>query len=147
MSLSISTEHISYDELCHNDKVVISDDSLFRQRLDDSHQFLLEEIAKGKPIYGVTTGYGESGKNYSAFEEAKELQKNLFRFHGCGVGDFLSPEECKRILLIRLSSLSKGFSGVTVDLLERMAMLYNMDIIPRIPSQGSVGARGVLTPL
>jgi len=122
MSLSISTEHISYDELCHSEKVVISDDSLFRQRLDNSHQFLLEEIAKGKPIYGVTTGYGESGKNYSAFEEAKELQKNLFRFHGCGVGDFLSHEECKRILLIRLSSLSKGFSGITVGLLERMAL-------------------------
>ena len=147
MSLSISTEHISYDELCHSEKVVISDDSLFRQRLDNSHQFLLEEIAKGKPIYGVTTGYGESGKNYSAFEEAKELQKNLFRFHGCGVGDFLSHEECKRILLIRLSSLSKGFSGITVGLLERMAILYNMDIIPRIPSQGSVGASGDLTPL
>jgi len=147
MSLTINSEHIGYNDLSHANKVVISNEVPFRKRLEDSHQFLLDEIAKGKPIYGVTTGYGESGKNYSAFEEAQELQKNLYRFHGCGVGEALSHDECKRILLIRLTSLSKGYSGITADLLERMALLYNMDIIPRIPSQGSVGASGDLTPL
>jgi histidine ammonia-lyase len=147
MPLNINAEHVKYEELCHCDEVAISKDETFRKKVEDSHRFLLDEIAKGKPIYGVTTGYGESGKNYSAFEEAKELQKNLFRFHGCGVGDYLSHDECKRILLIRLTSLSKGYSGVTVELLERMALLYNNDIIPRIPSQGSVGASGDLTPL
>jgi histidine ammonia-lyase len=147
MPLNINAEHVKYEELCHCEEVAISKDETFRKKVEDSHRFLLDEIAKGKPIYGVTTGYGESGKNYSAFEEAKELQKNLFRFHGCGVGDYLEPNECKRILLIRLTSLSKGYSGVTVGLLERMALLYNNDIIPRIPSQGSVGASGDLTPL
>jgi histidine ammonia-lyase len=129
------------------ESVRISEDAAFRKKMEDSHAFLLQEIEKGKPIYGVTTGYGESGKNYSAFEEAKELQKNLFRFHGCGVGEYLTLEECKHVLLIRLTSLSKGYSGVTVNLLERMAMLYNKNIIPVIPSQGSVGASGDLTPL
>lgn len=147
MPLDINAQHVEYEALCHCDEVVISKDETFRKKVAGSHRFLLDEIAKGKPIYGVTTGYGESGKNYSAFEEAKELQKNLFRFHGCGVGEYLSHDECKRILLIRLTSLSKGYSGVTVDLLERMALLYNNDIIPRIPSQGSVGASGDLTPL
>jgi len=147
MLLDINGEHITFEGLRSCDQAVVSDNVPFRKKIEDSHAFLLEEIAKGKPIYGVTTGYGESGKNYSAFEEAKTLQKNLFRFHGCGVGEYLSHEECKRILLIRLTSLSKGYSGVTVALLERMALLYNSDIIPRIPSQGSVGASGDLTPL
>ena len=147
MQVEISGKHIDFEQLSKAESVRISDDAAFRKKMEDSHAFLLHEIEKGKPIYGVTTGYGESGKNYSAFEEAKELQKNLFRFHGCGVGEYLTPEECKHVLLIRLTSLSKGYSGVTTNLLERMAMLYNKNIIPVIPSQGSVGASGDLTPL
>ncbi len=147
MQIEISGQHIDFSALSHAESVTISEDAAFRKKMNDSHAFLLHEIEKGKPIYGVTTGYGESGKNYSAFEEAKELQKNLFRFHGCGVGENLTYEECRRVLLIRMTSLSKGYSGVTVNLLERMAMLFNRDIIPVIPSQGSVGASGDLTPL
>ncbi len=147
MQIEISGQHIDFSMLSNVTSVTISDDAAFRKKMEDSHAFLLHEIEKGKPIYGVTTGYGESGKNYSAFEEARELQKNLFRFHGCGVGEDLTHDECKKVLLIRLTSLSKGYSGVTVNLLERMAMLFNKDIIPVIPSQGSVGASGDLTPL
>lgn len=147
MSTKINAQHVNYEELCHAERVEVSNDEAFRKKIADSHQFLLDEISTGKPIYGVTTGYGEAGTNYSAFEQAKELQKNLFRFHGCGVGEMLSHDECKRILLIRLTSLSKGYSGITADLLERMAYFFNNDIIPVIPAQGSVGASGDLTPL
>ncbi len=147
MSTNINAQHINYGDLCHTERVEVSKDGVFRKKIADSHQFLLDEISTGKPIYGVTTGYGEAGTNYSAFEQAKELQKNLFRFHGCGVGEMLSHDECKRILLIRLTSLSKGYSGITAELLERMAYFFNNDIIPVIPSQGSVGASGDLTPL
>ncbi len=147
MHIEINGSHIEMSVIKDVTEVTISNDKMFRKKMSDSHEFLLSEISKGKPIYGVTTGYGEAGKNYSAFKEAVELQRNLFRFHGCGVGEFLSKSECKRILLIRLISLSKGYSAVTVELLDRLALLFNRDIIPVIPSQGSVGASGDLTPL
>jgi len=147
MAIIIDGSHVDYNSLSLSEELVVSNDEKFRQKLANSHQFLLDEISSGKPIYGVTTGYGEAGTNYSAFEEALELQKNLFRFHGCGVGEYLTHNECKRMLLIRTISLSKGYSGVTVHLIERMALLFNNDVIPRIPSQGSVGASGDLTPL
>ena len=147
MPTQINAQHIDYKELQTSQKVEISHDEAFRTKIANSHQFLLDEISSGKPIYGVTTGYGEAGTNYSAFEQAKELQKNLFRFHGCGIGPSLSHVECKRILMIRITSLSKGYSGITAALLERMAYFFNNDIIPVIPAQGSVGASGDLTPL
>jgi len=80
MSIKINAQHIDYKELCDTNNVEVSTEEAFRSKIANSHQFLLDEISTGKPIYGVTTGYGEAGTNYSAFEQAKELQKNLFVF-------------------------------------------------------------------
>lgn len=147
MHLIIDDRRISLEEIGQAETVELSADADYREILERSHAFLLGEIGRGKPIYGVTTGYGESGKNYTAFDDAVNLQQNLYRFHGCGVGDLLSHDECKTIMLIRITSMAKGYSGISADLLERLAFLYSNDIIPAIPSQGSVGASGDLTPL
>jgi histidine ammonia-lyase len=107
----------------------------------------MNSIKAGKPIYGITTGYGASGKNYVDYEDAKTLQKNLFRFHGCGIGKNLSYKVCRYAVIMRTVSLSKARSGISIELLHRLEMLVQKDIIPVIPSQGSVGASGDLTPL
>ena len=102
---------------------------------------------KTKPIYGITTGYGASGKNYVSYDDAQRLQQNLYRFHGCGVGKNLSEKVCRYAVIMRTVSLSKGRSAVSINLLNRMELLIEKNIIPVIPSQGSVGASGDLTPL
>ncbi len=72
---------------------------------------------------------------------------NLFSFHGCGVGEYLSEDVSRIMLIIRMASLAKGKSGISYDLLKRFELLLEKKIYPLIPSQGSVGASGDLTPL
>jgi len=146
MTLRVDSRHISLDEIIVTDNLEISDNSMFLKGIEHAHSFLMEQI-KTKPIYGITTGYGASGKNYVSYEDTKRLQKNLFRFHGCGVGVNLSKKVCRYAVIMRIISLSKGRSAVSVALLHRLELLIQKDIIPVIPSQGSVGASGDLTPL
>ena len=143
----IDERYITLSEIINSDKIEISNDKKFVDHINETHNFLINEIKDGKPIYGITTGYGASGKNYVSYEDSKILQTNLFRFHGCGVGKKLSYKVCKYALIARTISLSKAKSGVSIELLKRLEMLIQKDIIPLIPSQGSVGASGDLTPL
>lgn len=143
----IDNQTISYKNFIHDDKIKLNDSQEFIDFINSGHEFLIENISKGRPIYGVTTGYGEAGQNYAAFEEAEELQYNLFSFHGCGVGEYLSAEVSRIMTTIRMISLSKGKSGISYDLLKRFELLLDNKIYPLIPSQGSVGASGDLTPL
>ncbi|MCK4737004.1 MAG: aromatic amino acid lyase [Sulfurimonas sp.] len=137
----------SYKNFIHNSEVKLNDTQEFIDFINAGHDYLIENIRNGRPIYGVTTGYGEAGQNYAAFEEAEELQYNLFSFHGCGVGEYLSADVSRIMTTIRMISLSKGKSGISYDLLKRFELLLKKEIYPLIPSQGSVGASGDLTPL
>ena len=143
----IDERYITLIEIINSNTIEISSDKNFVNHINETHNFLINEIKDGKPIYGITTGYGASGKNYVSYEDSKILQTNLFRFHGCGVGKKLSYKVCKYALIARTISLSKAKSGVSIELLKRLEMLIQKDIIPVIPSQGSVGASGDLTPL
>ncbi|RXJ78272.1 histidine ammonia-lyase [Arcobacter sp. F2176] len=147
MNLQIDKRYITLDEITKASNIEISKDNVFLNYINHTHDFLMNEIKDGKPIYGITTGYGASGKNYVSYEDSKTLQKNLFRFHGCGIGVNLSHKVCRYAVIMRTISLSKAKSGVSVELLKRLEFLIKEDIIPVIPSQGSVGASGDLTPL
>jgi histidine ammonia-lyase len=98
-------------------------------------------------IYGVTTGFGDSCTVAIQPELIAELPRHLYIFHGCGLGGHFSPSETRAVIATRLTSLCKGFSGVSVGLLEQLTGLLAQDILPAIPSEGSVGASGDLTPL
>jgi histidine ammonia-lyase len=147
VKLLIDNRTIQLAEIMTADEVRISNDDAFVEQIRRSHDFLMEQIKVGKPIYGITTGYGASGKNYVSYDDSMVLQKNLFRFHGCGVGQNLSHKVCRYAVIMRTISLSKARSAVSMELLERLALLIDKDMIPVIPSQGSVGASGDLTPL
>jgi len=137
---------VDYEDFLSED-IQLSKNEKFIQFINDGHQFLIKQMEDGKPIYGITTGYGEAGKNYAAFEEAKEMQQNLYRFCGVGVGEYLSDDISRTMILLRLISLAKGKSGISYELLERFELLLKYKIYPLIPSQGSVGASGDLAPL
>jgi len=143
----IDNNTVEYENFIHNEKIELSNDPKFVDFINAGHEYLINEIKDGRPIYGITTGYGEAGSNYAAFEEARELQQNLYRFCGVGVGEYLSAEVSKIMVTVRLISLSKGKSGVSYELLKRFELLLNHKIYPLIPSQGSVGASGDLSPL
>ena len=116
-------------------------------RIRANRTFLERRIQGGADIYGVTTGFGSSSRNTFSNAHAIELQYNLARYHGCGVGAFLSEEDGAATLAVRLNCLARATSGVSWELLERLEQMLVRRLIPAIPAQGSVGASGDLTPL
>ena len=127
--------------------VRISNNPNFLHKLNTSREKLHTALTVGAPIYGVTTGYGQSCGNRIDALDAAELGNNLIRYHGCGVGELLPMVETRAAILCRLASLAQGFSGVSETLLQRLAALINANITPLVPSIGSVGASGDLTPM
>lgn len=119
----------------------------FRERIARGADFLDRLLREDGVIYGVTTGYGDSCTVTIPPELVTELPHHLYTYHGCGAGRFLSPEETRAVLAVRLASLAQGMSGVSVALLQQLEQLLVHDVLPRIPAEGSVGASGDLTPL
>lgn len=127
--------------------VALADDAAFVARIEAGARFLERLLAEGGVVYGVNTGYGDSCTVAIPDELVAELPMHLTRYHGCGLGEYLSPAAIRAVLVCRLNSLAQGYSGVRHVLLERLALLINQDILPLIPCEGSVGASGDLTPL
>ncbi|WP_421204508.1 HAL/PAL/TAL family ammonia-lyase [Aeromonas enteropelogenes] len=119
----------------------------FRARIQRGADYLDRLLADEGVIYGVTTGYGDSVTRAVPLDLVDALPLHLTRFHGCGLGENLSPAATRAVLATRLNSLAQGVSGVSVTLLERLTWLLQQDLLPRIPEEGSVGASGDLTPL
>jgi histidine ammonia-lyase len=126
---------------------VLSDAAEFRAAIARGADFIDRLLSTEDSIYGVTTGYGDSCTVMVEPGLVAELPRHLYTFHGCGLGECFRPAETRAIIAARLASLCKGFSGVSVALLEQMVLLLRRDLLPRIPSEGSVGASGDLTPL
>ncbi|NHZ96981.1 aromatic amino acid ammonia-lyase [Massilia sp. CCM 8734] len=125
----------------------LSLDPVFRAAIARGADFLDRLLREDGTIYGVTTGYGDSCTVVIPPELVAELPHHLYTYHGCGLGEYLTPAQTRAVMATRLASLSKGFSGVSVELLEQIARLLDAGLLPLIPSEGSVGASGDLTPL
>ena len=128
-------------------QVALAGDPDYRDRLRRSSEFLEKTQSHGTEIYGVTTGVGSSLENQIPESLREEMSLNLLRFHGVGTGRILEEEEAAAVLVARIASLARGYSGVREELLERLCDLLNKRMLPRIPAEGSVGASGDLTPL
>ena len=104
-------------------------------------------VESGRPAYGVNTGFGKLSDVTVPADELRELQINLVRSHACGVGQPLSPEETRAMLLLRANVLAKGFSGARAIVAETLLSMLERGVLPVIPEKGSVGASGDLAPL
>ncbi len=116
------------------------------RRVAASRRVLERAMASGQTIYGVNTGFGELASTRISTERLAQVQRNLVLSHACGVGELLSPAEARAILFLRVNELSRGFSGVRPALVRHLARMLDANIIPLIPSRGSVGASGDLAP-
>lgn len=125
----------------------LDEGAAFRAGIERGAQYLDRLLREDGVVYGVTTGYGDSCTVSIPPELVAQLPHHLYTYHGCGAGRFLTPEETRAVLAVRLTSLARGKSGVSAELLERLALLLRHDVLPLIPAEGSVGASGDLTPL
>src|ERR1700759_4583641 len=117
------------------------------EAVEASRTLKRELIDREIPIYGVTTGFGESAHRQISPATTGQLQQNILRFMGVGTGPIAPPEVARVTMLLRANCLSKGNSGVRVELIEHVLELLNHDVTPFIPERGSCGASGDLAPL
>ncbi len=146
----ISAEHLSIERIGeiieHGYKIELSEDS--RQRMIRCREYLDRKIAETKsPIYGVTTGFGSLCNVSIGKDHLAQLQINLMMSHACGTGERVPNEIVKIMMLLKIQSLSYGYSGCKLDTVERLVDFFNNDIYPIVYMQGSLGASGDLVPL
>ena len=146
----ISAEHLTIErigEVVYNGyKLELSDDA--RNRIIRCREYLDEKIAKTtRPVYGVTTGFGSLCNVSVNPDQLAQLQINLMMSHACGVGDRVPNDIVKMMMLLKVQSLSYGYSGCKLDTVQRLVDFFNNDIYPVVFMQGSLGASGDLVPL
>src|SRR5260221_512850 len=109
---------------------------------------VIEKLAdEGQTVYGVTTGFGQLSRVRIPHDQLTDLQHNLLRSHGAGVGEPLSEEVTRAMMLLVAASLARGNSGVRTEVVQLLLDMLNARVYPIIPSRGSVGASGDLAPL
>lgn len=150
MTHSISAAHLSIERvgeiIKNHEKLALSDDA--RSRIIRCREYLDNKIAQTQtPVYGVTTGFGSLCNVSVGKDELSRLQINLMMSHACGTGDRVPNDIVKIMLLLKIQSLSYGFSGCKLDTVERLIDFFNNDIYPVVYMQGSLGASGDLVPL
>jgi len=117
-----------------------------RERLAVARAVVDRVVAEEKVVYGVTTGFGQLATTHIPVAKVRELQQNLVRSHAVGVGAPLPREVVRAAMLIRASTMSKGYSGVRAEVVELLVGMLNADVVPYVPSRGSLGASGDLAP-
>lgn len=115
--------------------------------MENSVQVLAKRLADGVPVYGVTTGFGDSSYRRVAVENTAELQRNLIRYHLNGVGPFARRDVVRATMLIRANSLARGDSAIRPEVVDLLLGMIQHDVVPRVPERGSLGASGDLVPL
>ena len=118
-----------------------------RDRMARSRSAVERWVEEERVIYGVTTGFGEFANVSISRQQIEQLQSNLIRSHSVGAGESLSPEIVRAMMILRVNALASGFSGIRLDVVETFIGMIRHDILPVVPSQGSVGSSGDLVPL
>ena len=150
MTHIISKEFLAIDEigriLREGEKIELGAEA--KEAIIKCREYLdskMEDI--GRPVYGVTTGFGSLCNITIAQDDLSKLQHNLVKSHACGIGAKLRPEIVRLMLLLKVQSLSYGHSGAQLETIQRLVDMYNYDILPVVYEQGSLGASGDLAPL
>ena len=126
-------------------KVSLSEECIIK--MDLSRNYIEKRMNDGEVIYGLNTGFGSFSSVIIDDAQVEELQRNLIRSHSTGVGEPFSKEQTRAMMLLRANTLSRGHSGVRTSVVKKVIEFLNADVIPVVPSQGSVGASGDLAPL
>lgn len=117
------------------------------QAITQSEQMIAHILKDQQTVYGINTGFGMLASTRIKDEELEDLQRKIVVSHAAGIGEHLPDEVVRLILLLKINSLARGFSGVKLQTIEALIALYNAKVYPCIPAKGSVGASGDLAPL
>lgn len=116
------------------------------RRMEPARSLVQEVLENDSTVYGITTGFGALSNTRVTVDQATDLQYDLLRSHAAGVGELMDRETVRAMLLCRARTLAQGYSGVRPEIVRYLISMLNNDILPAVPSQGSVGASGDLAP-
>jgi histidine ammonia-lyase len=122
-------------------------DPAARPKVEAARHVIEAALTSGRPVYGVSTGFGQLSDVFIPASDRDALQRNLLRSHAVGIGEPIGEAETRAIILLRANVLAKGYSGVRPEVIELLCELLNRKVHPIIPERGSVGASGDLAPL
>ena len=149
-SFILKNNNISFNDIYKivNENLNISLDSSVIERINKSRTYLEDKIIRSnESFYGINTGFGDLHNIKIKDDDLAKLQVNLIKSHACGSGDKIDSELVKLMLLLKIISLSKGFSGIKLKTVERLIFFFNKNINPIVYKYGSLGASGDLAPL
>jgi len=126
-------------------KAVVSEEA--RENIQKSHEIVLKTALNEKAVYGINTGFGPLCDTIISKKDTTELQRKILLSHSVGVGDPIDKDLAKLMLILKMNSLAQGYSGISMEVLERIQWHIENNVIPIVPEQGSVGASGDLAPL
>ena len=149
MSITISGDSLTLSEISavSRSRARVSLHFATPARIDAARQLVEAYVTEGRPVYGITTGFGKFAEVSISREQSAALQRNLIVSHACGVGPPFPTETVRALMLLRANALAKGFSGVRVSTVECLLNMLNAGVHPVVPAQGSLGASGDLAPL
>ena len=112
------------------------------QKIQESAQFVAEKAASDIPYYGINTGFGPLCTTKISAKETRQLQTNILLSHSTGLGKPLTSDLVRLMLVLKIHGLAMGYSGIRLETLKRLLWHLDTDVLPYVPSQGSVGASG-----
>ncbi|HHQ4732570.1 TPA: aromatic amino acid lyase, partial [Aeromonas veronii] len=104
-------------------------------------------IEQNRVVYGINTGFGLLANTRIPVEQLDELQRSIVLSHAAGIGEYMDDATVRLMMVLKLNSLARGFSGIRLTVLEALMTLINAEVYPVVPKKGSVGASGDLAPL
>ena len=127
--------------------VSLSLDDSAKAAIQSAEQTVLDVIKENRTVYGINTGFGLLANTRIDVDELELLQRSIVLSHAAGTGDFMSEDTVRLLMLLKINSLARGYSGIRLSVVEALIQLYNAEVYPAIPEKGSVGASGDLAPL
>lgn len=115
--------------------------------IDASQATVSRVLSEGRVVYGINTGFGLLANTRIAAEDLELLQRSIVLSHAAGIGELMRPETVRLLMVLKINSLARGFSGIRRSVIEALIQLVNAEVYPCIPQKGSVGASGDLAPL
>jgi histidine ammonia-lyase len=148
-TLNLKPGHLTLADLraAYQAPVHLTLDASAHQAIDASVACVNQIIAEGRTAYGINTGFGLLASTRIANDDLEKLQRSLVLSHAAGIGEPLDDAMVRLIMLLKINSLARGFSGIRRQVIEALIALVNAEVYPHIPLKGSVGASGDLAPL
>ncbi|AKE58274.1 histidine ammonia-lyase [Citrobacter farmeri] len=148
-TMTLTPGHLSFSQLREvwQRPVKLSLDASAIEGINASVACVNTIVAEGRTAYGINTGFGLLAQTRIANDDLQNLQRSLVLSHAAGVGDALDDALVRLIMVLKINSLARGFSGIRLSVIDALIALVNAEVWPHIPAKGSVGASGDLAPL